>query len=175
MPLDPRIAQQYMLHMHQQRQRSPHHHHHHHHHPPQHRHHHPGAKSSALGKGSATAVGPGGPGGLGVGVGGGQAPSSGGQVGGQVGSPPTGLSPQGLPQVQITACDPSEQQVGFSLRPPLCPLPSPSSSSSSRFCLSSSLPLNSPGSLDLAIFLNFKAGREKGVGGGGVCKTFKIV
>ncbi|XP_070183987.1 CREB-regulated transcription coactivator 1-like [Littorina saxatilis] len=111
LPLDPRIAQQYMLHMHQQRQRSPHHHHHHHH--PSHHHprqpqQHPGAKTG-MGKASATiGLGQGGGIGVGVGSGGGQAATGAGQV--QVGSPPTGLSPQGLPQVQITACDPSEQQ-----------------------------------------------------------------
>lgn len=64
-----------------------------------------------MGKASATiGLGQGGGIGVGVGSGGGQAATGAGQV--QVGSPPTGLSPQGLPQVQITACDPSEQQVG---------------------------------------------------------------
>ena len=103
LPLDPRIAQQYMLH--QQRLRS----HHHHHHPLHHHHHHMGAKPKA----SATV----GPGMGGVGMGSGAGPLG---PGPQVGSPSSTVPPQGHPQGHITAGNNSQQQVG-SCSPFPCP------------------------------------------------------
>ncbi|XP_025077345.1 CREB-regulated transcription coactivator 1-like isoform X2 [Pomacea canaliculata] len=101
--MDPRIAQQYMLHLHQQRQRSPlaptHHHPHPHLHQHHTHHHHP-VMTLTLGKGGTQ-------GGVGVGAGGGGTTHP---TQGQVGAPLAGVQPRGLPQVHITACDLSEPQ-----------------------------------------------------------------